>query len=161
MSIGKHPIWHEIDTAQYLFLMRIFEPRDNAVTVLLEEAVANKSKRGPTMIAGINFEGESWPIEPTLDTRVFLLEWTNYVSYCVTEEMHGSTGSFTSEEEYTGRLLRIYSKSHFLDFVARSTGAHFNAYRHYGIACQNHLLDIVSRNEPTLSVLTRDEAAVM
>lgn len=148
-AIEDHPVWKQIDSSAYLFLERLFEPRDNQLTIVLEEAIANNAKSGPTIIAGISLEGESCPIEPTPDCRIFTLQWKNYVAYCVTEEMHGSCGKY-EDEEYAGRLLRIYSKSHFLDFIAKDTGAHFEPYRHYKIACQNHNIDIVSAVDPIL-----------
>lgn len=151
-------LWKAIDSSQYLFLGRLFEPSDNALTVILEEALANKEKTTPnTKIGDIELPGESCPIEPTSSCSVFLLNWKNYVSYAVTEEMHGSCGNY-EDEKYSGRLLRVYTKSHFLDFVAKDTGAHFDSYQHYKIACQNHIIDIVSASNPELASFSRFEA---
>jgi len=156
MAIEEHPVWKQIDGSAYLFLNRLYEPRDNALTIILEEAVANETKRGPTVIAGVSL-GDACPIEPTSECSVFKLEWKSYVSYCVTEEMHGSCGKY-DDEEYVGRLLRVYTRSHFLDFIAKDTGAHFEPYRHYKIACQNHNVDVVSAAPPELQSLSREEA---
>jgi hypothetical protein len=112
--------------------------------------------RGSREIAGTTFSGVA-PIEPLPTSLVFELHWRNYVSYCVTEEMHGSCGSY-DDEEYTGRLLRVYSRSHFLDFVGKDTGAHAEPYRHYKITCQNHNIDVVAVAEPELRAYSRAEA---
>jgi hypothetical protein len=150
----QETIWQQIDSAAYLFLGRLFEPRDNQLTIVLEEAISNKLKSGPTVLpGGITLQGDSAPIEHTADCRVFTLSWKNYVSYCVTEEMHGSCGRY-EEEIYTGRLLRIYSKSNFLDFLEKNTGAHANSYQHFEIACLNHIIDIAAIDAPTLSVFS-------
>jgi hypothetical protein len=152
-------IWKRIDSASYLFLDRLYEPRDNALTIILQEAVASESKRGPRTIAGITLDGYA-PIEPGPGCSIFTLHWKLYVSYCVTEEMHGSCGKY-EDEEYTGRLLREYSKSHFLEFTAKDTGAHSDPYRHFKIACLNHNIDIVATQLPELAILSREEFGVL
>ena len=158
-DIEENPVWKCIDSAAYLFLNKLFEPRDNSLTIVLEEAIANHAKQGPSKIAGIALLGDSCPIEPTPDCRIFNLQWKNYVAYCVTEEMVGSCGKY-EDEKYTGRLLRVYSESHFLDFISKDTGAHFEPYRHYKICCQNHNVDIVSASEPELFSFAREEASL-
>lgn len=156
MEVQKDPVWKLIDTAAYLFMNQLFEPRDNSLTVVLEEAGVNEPARTSRTIVGVLFSGVA-PIEPLDGSKVFVLQWKSYVSYCVTEEMHGSCGNF-KDALYEGRLLRIYSKSPFLDFLAQSTGAHFGDYRHYMIACQNHIIDVASTSEPALQAMTRKEA---
>lgn len=97
-SIEDTPVWKQIDSASYLFLNRLFEPRDNSLTIILEEAISNKAKTGAKEFpGGVVFEDCS-PIEPTEDCRVFKLEWKNYISYCMTEEMIGSCGKYEDEE---------------------------------------------------------------
>jgi hypothetical protein len=153
----QESIWEVIDSADYLFLNRLFEPRDNQLTIVLDEAVANTTKTGRRELPGGIVIEDATPIEPTDTCSVFTLHWKNYVSYCVTEEMHGSTGKY-EDEEYTGKLLRIYAKSHFLSHVAVDTGAHLEAYRHYKILCQDHNIDIISVVPPELAVYSRAEA---
>jgi hypothetical protein len=155
VEIETLDVWKRIDSADHLFLKRLYEPRDNALVIVLEEAVANESNRGPRTIAGITLDGCA-PIEPGPGCSIFTLHWKLYVSYCVTEEMHGSCGKY-EDEEYTGRLLREYSKSHFLEFIAKDTGAHFDPYRHFKIACQNHNIDIVTTQMPELAIFSREE----
>jgi hypothetical protein len=157
-GLAQEAIWKEVDSAGYLFLNRLFEPRDNQLTIVLEEAVVIESKRGSRELPGGIVIEDAAPIKPSASCRVFTLNWKSYVSYCVTEEMHGSCGKYEGEK-YTGRLLRLYSKSHFLDFVAADTGAHFESYSHYKICCENHNIDIVSVTAPELSYVSREEAS--
>jgi hypothetical protein len=158
-DIPGDEIWKQIDTCEYLYLQRLFEPHDNSLTIVLEEAISNKIniQSGKKVLAslpeGLN-EGDSWPIEHTPACRVFTLSWKNYISYCVTEEMHGSCGEY-SDETFEGRLIRVYSKSHFLDFLSKDTGAHFQPFRHYKIACLNHVIDIASEVQPVLELQPR------
>ncbi|MCU1324483.1 MAG: hypothetical protein JWM43_4132 [Acidobacteriaceae bacterium] len=157
IELTQEEIWQQIDSAAYLFLNRTFEPRDNQLTIVLNEAIANEAKKSRREFPGGLDLAESTPIESTPDCRIFTLSWTSYVSYCVTEEMVGSCGDY-GNEIYTGRLFRRYSKSNFLDFVARDTGAHFESYQHYKIACQNYVIDVAATMTPTLQISSRLEA---
>lgn len=146
-SIANNVMWKQIDSAAYIYLKEISEPRDNAITIILEEAVLD----------GVKEEVAVSPIRPTPECRVFTLSWKYYIAYCVTEEMVGSCGRY-EDEEYSGRLLRIYSKSHFLDFIAKDTGAHSEPYLHYKIACLNHIIDVAAASAPELNICSRKEA---
>jgi hypothetical protein len=157
VEFSQEEIWQQIDSAAYLFLGRLFEPRDNQLTIFLEEAVANKAKKAPRIFTGGVDLGEATPIEHTPECRVFSLSWTSYVTYCVTEEMVGSCGE-DKDDVHTGQLLRQCSESNFLSFLAKETGAHFAPYQHYKICCQNHNIDIAATASPTLGVLSPTEA---
>jgi hypothetical protein len=65
---------------------------------------------------------------------------TRYAAYLVTEELIGSGGSY-GDEVYTGRLLRMYTELHFLDYLSRHTGSHTEPVQHYKLICLNHLID--------------------
>ncbi|MGA2962855.1 MAG: hypothetical protein ABSD96_14350, partial [Candidatus Korobacteraceae bacterium] len=91
---------------------------------------------------------DAHPIEPMQGCKVFRLDWKNYIAYLVTEEMAGSCGPSNEDECYAGKVLRLYSKSHFLDHIARDTGCHLQPLRHYKLICLNHLIDVVSYFEP-------------
>jgi hypothetical protein len=39
--------------------------------------------------------------------------------------VNGTSGRSDEDEVYTGNLLRVYTKSHFLDHLSRDTGGHF------------------------------------
>lgn len=70
------------------------------------------------------------PIEATEGCRMLELRWDHYVAYLVTEEVVGSSGDHF-EEVYSGNLLRLYSKSQFLDYLDRNTGGHVEPLKHY------------------------------
>ena len=58
-----------------------------------------------------------------------------------------------AREEFEGRLFRIYTKSHFLDYVARgplATKLAPGPFRHYGLFCCNHVIDVASSSEPVI-----------
>jgi len=141
-----------LNSVQHLYLRELSEPRDNSLRIVVQEAVSNRAKAALLEIPGSpgkSFEGESWPIESTDSCRIFVLQWQRYVAYLVTEEGVGSCGNY-DDELFTGKLLRLYSKSHMLDHVARDTGGHFEPLHHYKLVCLNHLVDVVSTNPPDM-----------
>jgi hypothetical protein len=87
------------------------------------------------------------PIESTQDCRSFELTWKRYVAYLVTEECVGSCSSY-DDELFRGKLLRVYTKSHFLEHLARDTGGHTEAILHYKLTCLNHLIDVAAYASP-------------
>jgi hypothetical protein len=142
-----------LDSAEYLYLRRISEPRDNMLRIIVQEATANRCKP-PIAIPGMPkalFSGAA-PIESTETCKTFVLSWPRYVAYLVTEEAVGSCGN-RKDEIFTGRFFRTYEKSHLLDHIARDTGAHLKPYRHYKIICLNHLIDVVSTFPPDIEVI--------
>jgi hypothetical protein len=69
------------------------------------------------------------------------------VAYLVTEECVGSCGR-DDGEIYTGNLFRVYTKSHFLEHLARDTGGHTEPILHFKLICQNHLVDVAAYVAP-------------
>jgi hypothetical protein len=61
------------------------------------------------------------------------------------------------DEVYTGRILREYTKSHFLDHIMRDTGGHIQPVLHYKLICLNHLIDVVSYYAPEVEILSNNQ----
>lgn len=91
------------------------------------------------------------PIESTEDCKSFEVFWERYVAYLVTEECVGSCGN-ECDESYEGTLFRAYTKSHFLDHLARDTGGHTEQLQHYKLICLNHLIDVASYAPPEIQI---------
>jgi hypothetical protein len=149
----------QLNSAKYLYLRDLSEPRDNSLRLIVEEAVANRLAvvRSEPELASVqdlaHILRDASPIESIEGCRTFELRWKRYVAYLVTEEGVGSCGS-EDDEVYTGRLLRHYSKSHFLDHLARDTGGHMRPLQHYKLICLNHLIDVVSEDPPEIHVVS-------
>jgi hypothetical protein len=144
-----------LDSAQYLYLREISEPRDNTLRIVVQEAVSNPAKAGPLELPGLSGrvpQSMAVPIESTAMCKTFVLRWSRYVAYIVTEEGVGSCGKY-EDEAFTGRFFREYAKSHLLDHIARDTGGHFEPLRHYKLICLNHLIDVVSTSSPEIEVV--------
>ncbi len=78
----------------------------------------------------------------------------DYLAYSVRNE------SFTvwdNEEEFTGNVFRVYTKSKFIDYVRASTESFLvenvvGVYKHYEIVCQNQIIDVASSHEPKIEI---------
>jgi hypothetical protein len=149
--------WTLLENAKYLYLRTIAEPRDNSLLLVVQESAVNQVRDLPEQ----NRDGSPaqalretralmntlHPIESTNDCRTFELYWKRYAAYLVTEECVGSSGKY-EDEVYTGRLLRRYEKSHFLNHLANDTGGHFQPLKHYKLVCLNHLVDVAAEDAP-------------
>lgn len=66
-------------------------------------------------------------------------------------------------EEFTGRQFCVYSKSRFLDYVRGATLAsddYPGKLSHYGINCLNHIVDVISIEEPLIDILRRAQQVI-
>lgn len=155
------------DDIRYLYLREICEPRDNSLSIVVQEAVVSEAKVGsqleatghvPPALRDAGILNEARPIESTATCRTFVLYWKHYVAYLVTEECVGSVGNY-SDEVYAGKLLRQYLKSHFLDHLARDTGGHMRPLQHYKLICLNHLIDVASEEPPEIQLKSDEPQA--
>ena len=148
----------QLNAVQYLHLRELSEPRDNSLRIVVEEAVVNHSGLiKPELLElpelALLREGAS-PIESVLGCKLFELYWNRYAAYLVTEELVGSNAkNGYDDERYSGRLLRVYSQSHFLAHIAMDTGGHIEQLQHYKLVCLNHLIDIAAYAPPEVRLL--------
>jgi hypothetical protein len=149
------PELESLNSVKYLFLRELSEPRDNSLRVVVQEAKENPY--APTavpsdipQVAGLRKGAVA--IESVEGCRSFELIWERYASYLVTEELVGSCGN-GDDEIYAGGLLRLYTKSHFLEHLARDTGCHPEPIQHYKLICQNHLIDVASYAQPEIRLI--------
>ena len=145
-----------LNQARYLFLCHISEPEVNSLRLVVEEATADRTGTvltpDPTGPFAEIQKGAS-RVKPIKGCRTFELHWRHYVAFLVTEEGAGSAGR-DEDEVYTGRLFRVYSKSHFLHHLSHDTGGHFEPVLHYKLICQNHLIDVASYEPPEIRLST-------
>jgi hypothetical protein len=132
----------------------------NSLRIIVEEAVVNEAalvvSDRPELA---NLLTGAHPIESVEGCKLFQLSWKHYLAYLVTEELVGSNApNGYADEVYEGKILRVYTKSHFLDHVMRNTGGHIQEVLHYKLICLNHLIDVVSYSPPDVEVLALGEA---
>ena len=162
MTLGEDEVISLLNQAKYLCLRHISEPEVNSLHLIVEEAIADRTETVSTPDPASPFaeiRKGGTPIKAVEGCRTFELQWSRYVAYLVTEEIVGSGGS-DEDEVYTGNLLRVYTKSHFLDRLARDTGGHFEPILHYKLICQDHLIDVASYSPPEVRLSERGGAEV-
>jgi len=153
--MSKASAIEQLESVQYLYLRELSEPRDNSLKLVVEEAVVNPAgrvKSGRPDLEAILKDASA--IEPVEGCRVFELYWKRYAAYLVTEELVGSNCvTAYNDESYTGKILRVYTRSHFLEHLARDTGGHVNPVQHYKLVCLNHLIDVAAYAPPEVRVV--------
>jgi hypothetical protein len=142
-----------LDSAKYLYLRELTEPRDNSLRLVVQEAVVNPAgaiRSHPGLPELEESAKGAAPIESTHGCRTFELTWKRYIAYLVTEECVGSCGQYV-DEVFAGTLFRVYTKSHFLEHLARDTGGYTEEIFHYKLTCLNHLIDIAAYGPPEIT----------
>ena len=145
-------LYSEIDSCKYLYLREIGEPRDNQLRVVVEEAGTDPSPQSRT-IAGVAFT-ELHTIESNENSRLFEIIWEHYIAYNAMNESYARVDDYDVAQ--SGKLMKIYSKSHFLDYLVLASIAsedHPGPFIHYGLICLNHVIDVACPNPPTISLL--------
>lgn len=135
----------EVESCHSLFLLDLREPSDNNLVIVVGES----SSRPPN--------DDEVPPAPgaqrtahTVRDRVFEIAWDAYVAYSVVNESFATYSNASGRE---GRLFVRFTGSRFLDYVAARTWDDERVpRRHWQINCENHAIDIVSTEEPTISL---------
>ncbi len=147
----------EIDNCEYIGLRELGEPEVNSLRLVIEEAKVIGSPRDIEVLPGKVLTGLR-VIESDSTCRAFELVWPSYVAYSVRNE---SFCIWDDDEHREGRLFCLYSKSHFLDYVARATvDLYSGTLRHWGVICGDHVVDVVSTDEPQIRPIDRSEPRV-
>ena len=138
----------EFDACDSLLLGELSEPSTNELQITVLEARATRLPDASSVDAPV--PGAS-PVLHTPGCRIFKLYWTSYIAYSVRNESYAQNG----RDIFEGRLFRIFSRSHFLDYVGASTLVTSNypgPYRHWSLVCLDHVIDVVSTVEPRIEV---------
>jgi hypothetical protein len=138
-----------IDGCKWIYLRHIGEPKDNSLQLIIEEAKDNSPAENVELVPDTVFSGLR-EIKSDASCRTFELIWTSYVAYSVRNE---SFCAIDKEEIWEGRLFCLYSKSHFLNYIAYATFAcadYPGTLQHWGINCLDHIVDVVSTVEPQI-----------
>jgi hypothetical protein len=144
------PELNALNSAKYLYLRELSEPRDNSLRLVVQEAIVNPDglvQPHPELPELEEILRGGSPIESTDACRTFELTWKHYVAYLVAEECVGSCGQY-DDEIYSGNVFRVYTKSHFLEHLSRDTGGHTESILHFKLTCLNHLIDVAAYTAP-------------
>ncbi len=141
-------LFKKINQHEFVFLMGIAEPSENSLLLEISEGIVSDLKED-LIVGEATIEGVS-SVDITNDSATYYVEFDHYVAYSVLDE------SYTVWDEYgkwEGHKFRVYTKSHFLEYISKDTFAdddYPGPYRHYALICENHIVHIASCNPPTI-----------
>ena len=135
----------DIESCRSLFLLDLRESENNSLLLVVgESSLAPPEVDDPPPVPGAR------RVAHPRDGRVFEIVWESYVAYSVVNE---SFATYSDEPEREGRLLVRFTGSRFLDYISARTWDDERApRRHWQINCENHAIDIVSTEEPIISL---------
>src|ERR1700690_898033 len=146
----------QIDDCEYLFVHSIREIEELTLELTITEAKPQTQVLAPRDASDLEqLRAGSWPIETDETCRSFRLVFdrSRMVSYTVLNESYGKYPE--SPEQFTGKLFRVFSWSHLMEFTKRTSYAS-NEYpgmlQHYEIACLNHVVDVICTGPPRIAV---------
>jgi hypothetical protein len=152
-SLGKliamNEVEEQINGCKYLFLTGIQELGGNRLRIVVQEG--RQAGKPKAITVGASSIPDCVPIEVTSESAFFEIQWPNYIAYAVLNESYACQPE--AGQSYTGKRLRIYTKSHFMDYLLLSTFATDEfpgPLRHYEICCEDQLVNVVSTSSPTI-----------
>ncbi|MGE1166548.1 hypothetical protein [Peribacillus simplex] len=118
---------------RYIYLEKIIEAKKNSLRLLINRSTFN------------------------IDLPMVQLDFESYISYSVINECFSY--SIDNSEISKGDLFRIYTKSRYLDFIKIATNDREDIcpsenYIHYQFPCLNHTIDVISCEEPKVTVVS-------
>ncbi|NMC55673.1 MAG: hypothetical protein GYA50_00405 [Eubacteriaceae bacterium] len=144
--------YKDLENIEYVYLEKIYEIQDNYLRLTFDRCKIEKD------IDQINNDDElctygSFEVDYTLPLIQIDFDW--YIGYSVLNECFTVRDNY---EKFIGKTFRIYTKSRYLDFIKAGTIASVDypgPFKHYGIVCLNHIIDVVSANEPIIKEIQR------
>lgn len=143
-------IFKDLDQYKYLFLENIHCTDGNELTICLKAGKVSEEIE-PLVLNGLNIN-DTRPIleDNSILIRVF---FPSYVAYNVRWETYTVRSDY---DEFTGRTVREYLKSRYLEYVKGDTIASDEwpgKLKHFGICCGWEIIDIVSTDEPKVQII--------
>ncbi len=146
-------LFDQINTHKYLYLDRLYEEKDLEVCVVVDEAriLGGEAKT-------LGNASQYGPIASDHTCKKYKIIFKNYLAYLVTNEI---VARGDNDEQFSGKLLRIYSKSKFLDYMASNTNGAIDvlgACTHYEVVTLNQIIDVAATREPEIEIVPSTDA---
>jgi hypothetical protein len=152
--------WEEgarlINECTYLFATEIRELEELTLGLTIVEAKAQghiTTVNDSSPLARLKLGGR--PIEQDDTCQVFHLVFdrNHMISYMVANESYCKYPE--PPEEFTGKLFRMFSHSHLLEFTRHTscaTDEYPGVLMHFEISCLNHVVDVISTAPPRIAI---------
>jgi hypothetical protein len=143
----------QINTHKYLYLDRLYEEKDLELCVVVDEAKILGGE--PKAVENASQYGA---IASDYTCKKYKIIFKNYAAYLVTNEI---VARGDNDEGFTGKLLRTYSKSKFLEYVASTTNGAIDVLgpcTHYEVVTLNQIIDVAATREPEIEIVQSTDA---
>ncbi|MBO7746986.1 hypothetical protein I8J29_22540 [Paenibacillus sp. MWE-103] len=100
----------------------------------------------------INFVGDTSLDQDDAKFPLIEIAFDSYIGFSIRKESYTLWDDY---EEFEGKIFRVFEKSRYLDFIRLATFAseeHPGPFKHYGVAGLNHIVDIISSDDPIVRV---------
>lgn len=137
-----------------VFFFGLTEPEVNVLRLYFSRSKISDTPE--PLIVGEKDFGDSYSINMDKNSPLIQIDFDTYIAYSIRNE---SFTSWDDYEEFEGKIFRIYKKSRYLDFISVGTYATEDfpgPFKHYGISCLDHIVDIVSISEPVVTEVVAD-----
>lgn len=141
-------IFQDLMNLKDVFFIGLTEPKTNSLRLVFSKSITGDTLE-KVMIGETSLD--AYPINVDENTPLIQIDFDRYIAYSIRNE---SFTSWDEYEEFEGKIFRIYSKSRYLNFIGVSTFATEEfpgPFKHYGICCLDHIVDIVSMSSPIVS----------
>lgn len=149
------------------FLVSLSDSLDGKLRVVIAEA--SVEVQDFVLVRSDDEEGESEAVQNVLKSANPIISRENvlyeivFQDYIMYQTRNESYCSFDSEEIRCGKYLITFEKSKLLSNVSNITDAQIlsdetyypGRWKHYGIYTQNHIIDVISHNAPSMTVLNK------
>ncbi len=128
----------------YLYVQDIKEYGQNTLELIIEFHYMFPKTRENVLFSQIYKDDQKPVVKITFDF---------YIAYSVLNESYVVQDRY---EKYKGAFFRLYKKSRYLDYISLGTIAtsdYPGPFKHYGICALDHIIDVVSVEEPIIEVI--------
>jgi len=138
------------------FLVKAEENGENCLRLEVELSARAQAQLGAADTSNVILNkilSETVPILRSKERYEIIFE--NYIMYNVRNESYCSWDDYEIRD---GKYFIVFKRSRLLDLLPQLTdcqlcedgSAYPDRWLHYGIYCQNHIIDIISHNEPAI-----------
>ncbi|MGA8325761.1 MAG: hypothetical protein WB757_06725 [Candidatus Cybelea sp.] len=133
----------ELDACEHLDLVSISEPGVNCLRLVIAE-LAPSTRNVQPPLQGATF------IEHGSREGLFEVMWPRYVSYNILNVTYFGRDD---SADFHGRSFRLYSNSHYLDFLKMVENVQCLPpnHKHWSILCINHIIDVAAEQDPNVA----------
>ncbi|TCZ79376.1 hypothetical protein E0485_05810 [Paenibacillus albiflavus] len=136
-----------------IFFLGLNEPDCNSLSLFFSRSKVCDIPE--PLFIGDKSVGDSYSVDIDEKSPIIQIDFESYIGYSVLNE------SFTSWDDYqvfSGKSFRVYSKSRYQDFISVGTFAsedYPGPFKHYGIVCYHHIIDVVASQDPFVKEVER------